>query len=249
MNRLLTFLGPVVAVILWGMIVKLGLVDPFFVPHPVNTFSELLQLIGGGEITRDVLATAIRAVEAFAIAMLAGVPIGLFLGSNERLYRSVEFVIDFFRSTPATAIFPLFLLLFGVGDSSKVAAAAFGASMIVIFNTAYGVMHSKRARILAAKVMGASGWQIFRWVVFWESLPQTFVGLRNAISFSLLIIVVTEMFVGTNVGLGRRVIDSQIIYNISAMYAAIFATGALGYCLNYVLLLVEKRYVHWSTKS
>ena len=72
-----------------------------------------------------------RTLEAFVIAAVIGVPLGVLLGSNEKAYRSVEFLIDFFRSTPSSALIPLFLLIFGVSDINKVAIAAFGALLIV----------------------------------------------------------------------------------------------------------------------
>jgi hypothetical protein len=93
------------------------------------------------------------------IAAVVGVPLGVLLGSNERAYRSVEFLIDFFRSTPSSALIPLFLLIFGVSDINKVAIAAFGALLIVVFNSAYGVINARKQRVMAAKVMGASRWQ------------------------------------------------------------------------------------------
>ena len=79
-------------------------------------------------------------------------------------------------------------------------------------------------------------------------LPQTFIGLRTALSLSLIVIVVTEMFIGTNIGLGRRIIDAQYVYNIKEMYAAIFITGLLGYLLNALVLLLERRLIHWAGK-
>ena len=124
--------------------------------------------------------------------------------ASEKLYRSVEFVVDFFRSTPATAMFPLFLLIFGIGDFAKIAVAAFAAWLVVVFNVAYGVMNARQTRILAARVMGASSWRVFRDVMFFESLPQTFVGLRMAVSVALVVIIVAEMFIGSSDGLGRR---------------------------------------------
>ena len=92
---------------------------------------------------------------------MIGVPLGVLLGSNEKAYRSVEFLIDFFRSTPSSALIPLFLLIFGVSDINKVAIAAFGALLIVVFNSAYGVINARKQRVMAARVMGASRWQVF----------------------------------------------------------------------------------------
>jgi sulfonate transport system permease protein len=187
-----------------------------------------------------------RTLYAFAIATAVGMPLGIALGSNERAYRSVEFVIDFFRSTPASALIPLFLLIFGINNINKVAIAAFGAFLIVIFNCAYGVINARKQRVAAAKVMGASRWQIFKDVLFWESLQPTFVGLRSAVSMALVIVVVAEMFIGSENGLGHKIIDAQQVMNVRVMYAAIMAAGILGYALNVLFLALEKRVVHWS---
>jgi sulfonate transport system permease protein len=80
----------------------------------------------------------------------------------------------------------------------------------------------------------------------WESLQPTFVGLRSAISMALVIVIVAEMFIGSDNGLGHRIIDAQQVLNVKSMYAAILAAGALGYALNVLFLYVERRIVHWS---
>jgi len=241
-------IGPIVLLFIWMVFSQFNIIDSFFLPNPLEVFSSLYLLLKSGEIIPDIFSTLLRTLSAFLIAVALGVPLGLLLGESEKIYRSMEFIIDFFRSTPATALFPLFLLIFGIGDGSKIAVAAFAAFLIVIFNTAYGVMNAKKSRVLAAKIMGASKLQTFKHVIFWESLPQTFIGLRNAISLSLVIVVVTEMFIGTNLGLGHRIIDSQLLYDIKGMYATIIATGILGYLLNYCVLFLERKYVHWSSK-
>ncbi len=243
--RKYTIIGPILLILIWDVASQLQLVDKFFLPDPFTVIKKLVELIGSGAILGDLIFTLERVVLSFFIALAIGLPLGLFLGGSEKIYRSVEFIIDFFRSTPATALFPLFLLVFGITDKSKIAVAAFAAMLIIIFNTAYGVMHAKKSRILAAQIMGATKVQIFRWILFWESLPQTFIGLRSAISLSLVIIVVTEMFIGTTSGLGRKIIDSQITYEIPAMYATILMTGIVGYLLNLLFLEAEKRFLHW----
>jgi NitT/TauT family transport system permease protein len=243
-----SIIGPILLILIWAIASWLQLVDKFFLPGPFTTIKKLAELLGSGIIIGDLLSTLERVVLSFVIAIIIGLPLGLWLGRSEKIYRSVEFIIDFFRSTPATALFPLFLLVFGITDKSKIAVAAFASMLIIIFNTAYGVMHAKKARILAAQIMGATKSQIFRWILFWESLPQTFIGLRSAISLSLVIIVVTEMFIGTTSGLGRRIIDAQITYEIPSMYAIILLTGIVGYLFNLLFIAVEKRFLHWSGK-
>ena len=245
-GRFLPVLGPLLLFIIWDIAVRGGFIKAILLPTPFDTISALVSGLTGGPLLTDFLVTVWRTVQAFLIAAIVGVPLGVLLGSNEKAYRSVEFLIDFFRSTPSSALIPLFLLIFGVSDINKVAIAAFGAFLIVIFNSAYGVINARKQRVMAAKVMGASRWQIFKDVLIWESLQPTFVGLRSAVSMALVIVIVAEMFIGSDNGLGHRIIDAQQVLNVKSMYAAILAAGALGYALNVLFLFAERRIVHWS---
>lgn len=145
-------------------------------------------------------------------------------------------------------MFPLFLLIFGIGETSKIAVAAFAAWLVILFNVAYGVMNARQTRILAARVMGASDAQIFRQVLFFESLPQTFVGLRVGVSMALVVIIVAEMFIGSSNGMGRRIIDAQQVFDLKQMYASIIVTGVLGYSFNLLFIGIERYFVRWSGK-
>ena len=233
---------------LWSIASYWQWVDPVLLPSPLSTFASLWQGMDGGPLGFDFVKTVYRTAAATAIAAVIAIPLGIVLGSSERIYRSLEFVIDFFRSTPASAMFPLFLVLFGVGDETKIAVAAFGAILVILFNVAYGVMNARKTRLLAAKVMGASRLRVLFDVRLLESLPQTFIGLRNGVSLALVIIVVAEMFIGSQDGLGHSVFEAQQLFEIPRMYAAIFAAGALGYGPNLLFLLIERRFVHWSGK-
>jgi ABC-type nitrate/sulfonate/bicarbonate transport system permease component len=251
MKRLTPYL-PVVGVVgllmIWSLAVWTRLVDPVLLPSPAATFRAMWNGMASGKLGVDFLKTVERTISATVIAAAIAIPLGILLGSSEKLYRSVEFVIDFFRSTPASAMFPLFLVLFGVGDRTKISVAAFGAALVILFNVAYGVMNARKTRILAAKVMGASPFRVLADVTLLESMPQTFVGLRNGVSLALVIVVVAEMFIGSTDGLGQRVFEAQQLFEMPDMYAAIFAAGALGYGLNLFFLLIERRFVHWSGK-
>ncbi|MEO8807440.1 MAG: ABC transporter permease subunit, partial [Burkholderiaceae bacterium] len=175
-GRWLPALGPIVLFLIWDLVVRAGLIKVILLPTPWATLQALVTGLAGGPLLLDFGVTVLRTLEAFLIAAVIGVPLGVLLGSNEKAYRSVEFLIDFFRSTPSSALIPLFLLIFGVSDINKVAIAAFGALLIVLFNSAYGVINARKQRVMAAKVMGASRWQIFKDVLIWESLQPTFVG-------------------------------------------------------------------------
>jgi ABC-type nitrate/sulfonate/bicarbonate transport system permease component len=244
----LPIVGVIALILIWYVAVWYEVVDRVLLPSPSDTFRALWKGMTGGRLSFDFWRTVERTTLATLIAAAFAIPLGIFLGASEKVYRSVEFVIDFFRSTPASAMFPLFLVLFGVGDETKISVAAFGAALVILFNVAYGVMNARKTRLLAAKVMGASRLRVLTDVMLLESLPQTFVGLRNGVSLALVIVVVAEMFIGSTDGLGQRVFESQQLFAMPDMYAAIFAAGALGYGLNLLFLLIERRFVHWSGK-
>lgn len=241
-------IGVLLLVAIWWLATALQVADPVLLPPPQKALQALLDGLMSGPLLFDFGQTIYRTVLSFLIASAIAIPLGVMLGAAEKVYRSVEFVIDFFRSTPASAVFPLFLVLFGVGDKTKIAVAAFGASLVILFNVAYGVMNARKTRVLAAKVMGANRLRVLVDVYLWESLPQTFIGMRNGISLSLVIVVVAEMFIGSSDGIGYRLIEAQMLFEMPTMYAAIFAAGAIGYGMNLIFLTVERTFVHWGGK-
>jgi len=245
-DLLVPLIGVALMLALWYLAVKTRVIDPVLLPLPTDTARAAWKGFTG-KLGIDFLITLERTALAIALASAIGIPIGLILGAWEKLYRSLEFVVDFFRSTPATAIFPLFLLLFGVDDKTKVYVATFAASLAIIFNVAYGVMNARKTRLLAAWLMGARRHQILL-VVLLESFPQTFIGLRTGVSLALIVVIVAEMFIGSKDGLGNSIFEAQQLFEMPAMYAAIFASGALGYGLNLLFRLIEKRVVHWAGK-
>ena len=244
---LLPLIGFVCFVSAWYAVIALKIVDPVLLPRPDTIAEKIVAGVTRGTLGVDLRITSLRMAFAISFAVMIGVPTGLILGISERLYRSVEFIIDFLRSTPASAVFPLFLVIFGVEDRTKIYIGMFGATLAIIFNTAYGVMNARKTRLSAAKQMGAPPLEMLL-VVFLESMPQTFIGLRTGISISLVSVIVAEMFLGSNDGIGQRVFEAQQIFDMPVMYAAIVCAGILGYGLNVVLRLSERYFVHWAGK-
>jgi len=231
---------------MWLVMDLLQVVSPIFVPSPIDVFWKGVELISGGVLAKDLLMTIERTLVSFILAVLIGVPLGILLGSSNRLFEACSVLIDFFRSIPGTALFPLFLLFLGVGDAAKIGNAVFASSLIILVNSMYGVKNANKLRIEAAKVMRASRKTIFWKVILPDALPEIAGGLRIAVSICLIVIVVTEMFIGTLFGLGKRIMHSHELFRIPEMYAAILLTGFLGYLLNQLLLILERRYIHWA---
>src|SRR3989339_1722772 len=212
---------PLIILAVWVIFSHLKIISPLFLPPPQAVFLELINLFVSGLILPDIFYTLYRAFLGFIIACLIGIPLGLLMGYSNKIYYSLEFIVEFFRSIPATALFPLFLLFFGIGDQSKIALTAWASGLVLIINSMYGVHLGKELRIKSAKTMRISGFNLFKKIIFPEALPQIFSGMRIAISLALVIVIVTEMFIGTNFGLGHRIIDAQLVYKISEMYAVI----------------------------
>ena len=194
------------------------------------------------------MITVFRTGVAFSIAAGIGIVIGIPLGIWSILYDSFEVVIDFFRSMPSPALIPLAMLLFGLGDLSRIAVAAFTCSLINAIQAAYAVKSIPRFRILGARMSGAKGVFLFSHVLIPSVLPDLVAGWRITLSLSLIIVVVSEMFIGTRVGLGMRIYDFHLMFRSAEMYATIFVVGTIGYSLNKIVEVAEQHFVHWTGK-
>jgi len=239
-------IGPIAALVVWQLVVSLHVVNAFFLPQPADVAREIVRLVGRGDIFRDILATCLRVLAGFVIAVVVGVPVGLAMGSSRQLSDSLESVVDLLRSIPGTALIPLFILFFGVGDKTKIAIAAFAAALVIIVNSMYGVSQGSRIRRMAAKTMRVSPLRRFFQVTMPDALPDIFIGFRLGLSACVVLVVVSEMFLGTTVGLGHRIYDAELLYRIDEMYCGIIITGVFGYLLNRLSVLLERRVVHWA---
>jgi acyl-CoA synthetase (AMP-forming)/AMP-acid ligase II/ABC-type nitrate/sulfonate/bicarbonate transport system permease component len=242
------WIGPIAILAVWALVAVTGMVDSFFLPSPLKVGEHLATVLWKAETYEHLWKTFYRMIAGFSIAVGIGVPLGIILGYWEKVYDSVEFIIDFFRSFPATAMFPLFMLAFGLGDGSKIALVVFGCVLLILVNTTYGVHGGSRTRKMVAETMKASEAYIMAKVVLPEALPQIAAGLRLALSLSLIIVVVLEMFIGTTRGLGYLIYNAHMTYQIADMYAYIILAGLIGYFINQGFVKLEDKVIHWSGK-
>jgi ABC-type nitrate/sulfonate/bicarbonate transport system permease component len=237
---------PASILILWFLITEFELVPAILLPTPIEVGRQIFSLIFSGEILPDVGATIGRLLAGFTLAVIIGVIIGLLMGSSKSFHEVMEFPVDSLRSIPATALFPLFMIVLGVGNKSNIALTAFPCIWIMTINTMYGVRNSSQVRAQIARVLKASRAQQFFRVTVPDALPYIATGLRLSIAIALHMAVVAEMFTGTKEGLGRRIFDAQMLLRIPEMYALIILTGIIGYALNMGWLAIERRLVHWA---
>jgi ABC-type nitrate/sulfonate/bicarbonate transport system permease component len=232
----------------WLIVGWFGWINPLFFPTLPAVTKAAKELIQDNVLGPHFGMTAYRTGIGFGLAAAIGIPVGIVFGLGKGVYRVLSPLVDFLRSVPGTALFPLFLLVFGIGDEAKIANAVFAAGLIILVNTVYGVQNVSELRLEAARTMGANRKKIYMDVVLPAALPAVVGGLRIAASISLIVIVVAEMFVGTPLGLGRLIFRSYELFDIPKMYVGILTAGCFGYALNRLLVLIEERWIHWSGK-
>lgn len=241
--------GPLIVLLLWCGLHYSGLVRPLWLPSPWKTFLAIAHLLGSAEGVKNVLWTLGRVIAGVTISTVIGVPIGLLMGRFKSIHLSLSGLVDFFRSLPALAMFPLLMIVFGIGEASKIATTVLSCSLVLVVHTIYGVQSAAMERLISAELMSATRREIFTKVVLWEALPSIATGMRIALSLAVVVVVVTEMFVGTNAGLGYRIYQDQLTYRIPQMYAAILITGMLGLGLNVGFIRLERCVIHWTQRT
>ena len=240
----------VICFLLWWAVTATGTVAPVLLPSPVAVTRALVELLAKGHLLTDLGTTARRVSFALIIGGGLGIPIGLLFGHKPKLYAWFEDLLHALRSVPATCLFPLLLIVIGVGESSIVVLAAYPCLLIFLVNAASGAMLAEKSRIRQAEALGATSFQVIKDVLFYEALPHLTAALRTCVSYALVLIVAVEMFIGVGqYGIGRRVFDLQSNFQIPETYAAILVTGAFGILLNYLVSRLERHLLRWLPQS
>ncbi len=228
----------------WQILPTEHIVDPMFLPPASEVAGALINLIMSGTLVINILASLQRSILGFSLALLVGIPLGLFMGWHKLFENFVDPILQLFRNVSALAIYPVFILFLGLGEASKVAIIFIAALWPILLNTIAGAKNVDPLLIKAARSMALSNFAIFRKVVLPSSIPSIASGLRLAASISIVVLVAAEM-IGAKSGLGFLIINSQYDFMIPEMYAAIATLAILGLVLNYTLVWMEKRATSW----
>ncbi len=239
----LIFFGLVYLV--WEGAFALNLVSPAALARPAEVIQALPKVLSISGNLPDVWSTVSRSVLAFAIS----VPIGLFLGFliffANSARQPAEFLLDFLRSIPATALVPVFLIIYGIGDTTKIAVGVFSSSLVICLSVLTGLHGRSSTRLGVARTLGLTGLKRMVLLDLPEAAPQVFLGMRTGISLSLILVVVSEMLIGSNRGLGKVIADMRYTDDTPRLYAAIVVAGAIGYFYNAFIAFAEQRLIHW----
>jgi NitT/TauT family transport system permease protein len=229
---------------LWEAVPRLGLADSAFLPPFSGVIAAGWQLALTGELYDDVTASLMRALSGFLISVLLIVPLGLAVGWYARLGDLLGQFIEVCRNTAPLALLPVFILLLGIGELSKVTMVIYSCAWPLLLNTIAAVKQVDPLLIKSARTMGATPQQLFRKVILPAALPTIFVGIRLASASAMLVLVASEM-VGAKAGLGYLIIYSQYSFLIPQMYFGILGITVIGLTFNAVLEALERRLMRW----
>lgn len=229
---------------LWETAPRIGLVDKVFLPPFSEVAATFVTLVGNGQLWEHVSASLSRALLGFAIAVAVAIPLGIAIAWYRPVAEFLNPILELFRNTAALALLPVFILILGIGETSKVALVIYASTFPILLNTISGVRTVDPLLIRSARSLGLSPVRLFQKVILPASVPTIFTGLRMAAASSILVLIAAEM-VGAKAGLGYLITASQLNFQIPEMYAGIVTIALVGLAFNGVIVAVERRLSRW----
>lgn len=229
---------------IWELAPRFGLVDKVFLPPFSEVVSAFFTLVGNGQLQEHVSASLSRALTGFCVAVVIAVPLGIAIAWYRPVSDFLNPILELFRNTAALALLPVFVLILGIGEESKIALVIYACTFPILLNTISGVRSVDPLLVKSAVSLGFSPIRLFQKVVLPAAVPTIFTGIRMSAASSILVLIAAEM-VGAKAGLGYLITASQLNFQIPNMYAGIIAISLLGLTLNGALVLIERRLSRW----
>lgn len=238
------YLSIILFLLLWETVSNLGIISKIFLPSFTTVFKELIRLLGTGELIQHIGISLFRSFTGFFLGLAFAIPFGLLIGWFKKFEKFIDPLIQTFRNLSVLSILPVFVLIFGIGEVSKIAVIFWGVLWSVIINTIDGVKNVDPLIIKGARSMGITNKDLFLKVIFPGALPSIFTGVRISATTSILVLIAAEML-GASKGLGYALYFYQANFKTPAMYAVILVMAVLGVTINYVLTTIEKKAFNW----
>jgi NitT/TauT family transport system permease protein len=231
----------------WEILPRLHVVDATFLPPLSEVLVAWWQLAASGELLQDVQASLVRSLSGFGLAVVVAIPLGLVIGWYKPVATLLNPLLELFRNTAALALLPVFVLILGLGETSKIAIIFYACSWPILLNTISGVRTVDPLLLKSARSLGLGPVRLFQKVVLPAAVPTIFTGIRLAGAFAILILIAAEM-VGAKAGLGYLINYAQYNFAVPDMYAGIITISTIGLVINQLLLVVERRFSTWRTQ-
>ncbi len=235
-------------IVLWQVLPTFNIIKPYLLPPFSEVVATWFDLMLSGKLEPDIFISLRRTLTGFSCALFFGIPIGVAMGYSKIFSDYFSPFIHFCRQIPSMALFPVFIIFFGVGEPSKIVIVFWVSVWAILLNTINGVMNVDPLLIKASRSMGGKNIAILFTVILPDSVPSIMTGVRLGAGSSVISLVAAEML-GARAGLGFRVINSQYNFQIGQMYATILTIAVIGIIINQLLVLVEKRLTFWKTTA
>jgi ABC-type nitrate/sulfonate/bicarbonate transport system permease component len=238
-DRLMGILAPLGVFVVWELAARLHLIDTRFFPAPSSIAGTFADSARTGTLEANTWISLVRLFFGFLLGAVPALAIGLVMG----LYRPVRVLVEpLILATypiPKSAILPLILLIFGLGEASKIVMVAIGVFYPVVINTASGVMQIPQIYLDVGKNFGASRWETFRTIALPGALPFIMTGIKLGAGLGLILIAIAEM-IGAQSGLGYMIWNAWQILSVNTMYVGLIMIAILGFALTMGLNELER---------
>lgn len=226
-----------------------SILNPGTLPSPPQVVAKYGELLSGPKylLVFDIIASLRRVFLGFFIGAGLAIPLGFAMG----WYRPVRAIIEpwtqFFRTIPPLAIIPLAIVLMGIGEVPKVFVITLASFLVTIIATFGGVVNVDKTLINAGRVLGAGDWTIFRRIAVPASMPFIMVGLRQGLGSAWATLVAAEL-IAAQQGLGYRMQNAQIYYDIPTIFVGLITIGVLGLIMDRTLLWMDGKLTSWQER-
>ena len=217
------------------------------VPGPQEVVAAAIELALAGTLFSDIVASLMRVFTGFALGTLLAIPVGFLMGWYTWARGLLEPWVQFFRTIPPLAIIPLAIVLMGIGEQPKIFVIFLASFLACVISTFQGVVQVDRTLLNAARVLGAKDGTIFARVVVPASTPFILVGMRVGLGSAWATVVAAEL-IAAQQGLGYRMQQAQIYYDLPTIFVGILVIGIFGFVMDRTLLAIEARATRWQER-
>ena len=240
----LTILSLVAGFFLWYLITLIPSIKTFLASPEQVLRALISESEANGRYFRDISISLQRVITGYFIAFLCAIPVAFLMGWYPVIRNLVEPWIQFIRTIPPIALIPLVILALGLGESAKHTIIFIAAFMVMVVTIFQGVREVDRIYVKAAYTFGARDWNLFFDIMIPSSFPFILVAARLGMASSLTTLIAAEL-TGTTFGLGARIQGAQQYMDTSVVLLGIITIGIIGYVLDKLLLLAEKKLTKW----
>ena len=237
--------GTASLVALWWLLSGTGVIDANAMPGPWNVFSEAIDLLTATRFWSPMWETIKAWVYGVGLAAIVGIPIGIIAGSANRLRKAVTAIVELGRPIPAVALIPVAILLFGIGNSMKIALIFYALIWIFLLQAMYGLSAVDPQLVNVARSLKWGRLRTLLMVRLPSAAPFVATALRLSTALGLIIVLTAELL-GASTGVGVLLRDFRSGLRPDAALAVVFIVGALGIIVNGALVMVERRLLFWT---